>query len=59
MCVFMKTPVAEALVKSMRDLGLDFIWVIGEVIYFVYGSVSDDGGIQSMAIEWVRGQSLL
>lgn len=32
----------------MRDLGLDFIGVIGEVIYFVYGSVSKDGGIQSL-----------
>lgn len=27
----MKIPVAETLVKSMRDLGLDFIWE-GEVI---------------------------
>lgn len=44
----MKIPVAEALVKSMRDLGLDFTRVIGDVIYFVYGSVYKDGGIQSL-----------
>lgn len=48
MCVFMNISVDEAVVESMRDLGLDFIGVIGEVIYFIYGSVPKDDGTQSL-----------